>query len=122
MRFDALLGILAGATLYLALIFTYITICQKIAQAAFRKRRSYRSFFWLSLLVSPVISGFIVAAMPFDPQDPRSPEQIRANNPTMTAKYSGSRRTGVTKAAIAFALGTPVILIIAVLVNLTNNY
>jgi len=54
----------------LGLIALVIFIADRIARAARRKGRSYASFFWLSLLWSPLVVGLVVAALPFLPNDP----------------------------------------------------
>jgi amino acid permease len=46
------------------IIFLWIYISHKIAQSAARKNRNYQSFFFLSLLVSPILMGIIVAVIP----------------------------------------------------------
>jgi hypothetical protein len=38
------------------------------------KNRSYASFFWLSILTSPLLTGLIVAILPFNADDPRHPK------------------------------------------------
>ncbi|MEN9753038.1 MAG: hypothetical protein RL670_729 [Actinomycetota bacterium] len=44
-----------------------------VGAAAARKNRSRQSFFWLTLLLSPILTGLIVATLPFDESDPRHP-------------------------------------------------
>lgn len=50
-----------------------------VARAARMKNRSYASFFWLSLLTSPIITGFVVAVLPFNVDDPRHPKNKAAS-------------------------------------------
>jgi hypothetical protein len=45
-----------------------------VGAVAARKNRSRQSFFWLTLLLSPILTGLIVATLPFDESDPRSPK------------------------------------------------
>ena len=115
---DQIFGLLFGISFLVAIILTWISVSQKIGQAAFRKGRSYKSFFWLSLLVSPILMGIILAALPFDPQDPRSPQGIFASNPDLARYYAGSETTGVAKAAIVFAIAAPILLVIGVVLAL----
>ena len=48
----------------LLLLSIWIFASHKIAKSAARKGRNYKSFFWLSLLVSPILMGIIVAVIP----------------------------------------------------------
>jgi len=50
-----------------------------VARAARMKNRSYASFFWLSILTSPIITGFVVAVLPFNIDDPRHPKNKAAS-------------------------------------------
>jgi hypothetical protein len=51
-----------------------------VARAARMKNRSYASFFWLSILTSPILTGFVVAVLPFNIDDPRHPKNKAANS------------------------------------------
>ncbi len=55
-----------------------------VARAARMKNRSYASFFWLSILFSPLTTGLIVAILPFNLDDPRHPK----NKPASTGLAS----------------------------------
>jgi heme O synthase-like polyprenyltransferase len=57
-------GIPIFSTLIVFLTLLWIYISHKIAQSAARKNRNYQSFFFLSLLVSPILMGIIVAVIP----------------------------------------------------------
>jgi uncharacterized membrane protein len=50
--------------LFIFILFIWVYASHKIAQAAARKNRNYQSFFFLSLLVSPILMGIIVAVIP----------------------------------------------------------
>lgn len=50
-----------------------------VARAARMKNRSYASFFWLSILTSPILTGFVVAVLPFNIDDPRHPKNKRSS-------------------------------------------
>jgi hypothetical protein len=72
---DALLALLAGFGILLVLILVVvIVVAHLIGKAAVKKNRSYGSFFALSLLLSPLITGLVVAALPFEDDDPRHPK------------------------------------------------
>ncbi len=63
------------ALISLAIIF----ICAHfVGRAARMKNRSYASFFWLSVLLGPIITGFAVAVLPFNLDDPRHPKNKAA--------------------------------------------
>jgi hypothetical protein len=49
------------------------TLAHVTARAARMKGRSYNSFFWLSLLFRPAILWLVIASLPFQKNDPRSP-------------------------------------------------
>lgn len=49
------------------------TLAHVTARAARMKGRSYSSFFWLSLLFRPAILWLVIASLPFQKNDPRSP-------------------------------------------------
>lgn len=72
------------------LIWLWILVARAVASAAFRKNRSYHSFFWLTFLVGPVLMSLVVAVLPFDSGDPRSPENIRAINPGLAEMQSSA--------------------------------
>ena len=63
-----------GLLIIVVLAGGYFGIVAAIASAARRKNRSFGAFFWLSLLMSPIITGLVVAALPFDDADPRHPK------------------------------------------------
>lgn len=71
----ALLAIIAsfGIILLIGLV-TVVVISHFIAKAAVRKERNYLSFFVLSILLSPLITGLVVAALPFTANDPNHPK------------------------------------------------
>jgi hypothetical protein len=48
-----------------------------VGNAAREKDRSFGSFFWLCLLFSFPIPALVVAALPFDKDDPRRPKNKR---------------------------------------------
>lgn len=71
--FSTLLGggllffiVLPGATL-VGILFVLLSV--RIADSAERKKRSWDAFFWLSVLVSPVIMGIISASMSATPNE-----------------------------------------------------
>jgi hypothetical protein len=64
--------------LALAVIAGYIVAVVFIGRAAGRKNRSVAAFVWLTLLLSPLITALVVAAIPFELDDPRSPRNKRA--------------------------------------------
>lgn len=49
------------------------TLAHVTARAARMKGRSYNSFFWLSLVFRPAILWLVIASLPFEKNDPRSP-------------------------------------------------
>jgi hypothetical protein len=51
---------------WLIVLVIWIWLSHAIGKAAERRGRAYWGFFWLSLLVSPIIMGIIVAALPYD--------------------------------------------------------
>ena len=59
-------------------IAVWVLIAHFVARAARMKNRSYASFFWLSILSSPIITGLIVATLPFNSDDPRHPRNKAA--------------------------------------------
>jgi hypothetical protein len=72
---EALVAIIAsfGILLLLGLV-AVVVISHFIAKAAQRKERHYLSFFVLSILLSPLITGLVVAALPFTASDPNHPK------------------------------------------------
>lgn len=72
---DAILAIIgAFGFLILLVLVAVIVISHFIGKAAERKHRNYVSFFVLSILLSPLITALVVAALPFDNSDPRHPK------------------------------------------------
>lgn len=72
---EAILAIIATfGVLILVGLAVIIYVSHLIGKAAERKHRSYGSFFALSLLLSPLITALVVAALPFDDEDPRNPK------------------------------------------------
>jgi len=67
---NAGLGTVLVAVGLLALSFT---VAHLIGKSARVKNRSYRSFFWLSLAFSPLLTALVVATLPFNNYDKRSP-------------------------------------------------
>lgn len=51
--------------IYGAVIFFYFWGASLVGRAAEKKLRSRKSFFWLSLAFSPLITALIVATLPF---------------------------------------------------------
>lgn len=66
-----------GWVLILVAVFAAIGIA--IGSAAARKGRSFQAFFWLSLLLSPLVTGIIVATLP-------SQDGVRPDHPTDSEK------------------------------------
>jgi len=62
-----------GLLILLGLVVV-IVVAHFIGKAAARKERSYGSFFALSILLSPLITALVVAALPFSSQDPNKPK------------------------------------------------
>ncbi|MDF9809333.1 hypothetical protein M2116_000270 [Aurantimicrobium minutum] len=56
---------------YGAIVFLYFWGASKVGRAAERKLRNRKSFFWLSLVFSPLITALIVAALPFPDSETR---------------------------------------------------
>lgn len=56
-------GLFFGFSLVSLIGYTYIFICLLIASAAQKKGRNYQSFLILSLILGPIIMGFVVAVM-----------------------------------------------------------
>lgn len=72
---EAVLGLIAAfGFFFLVLIAATVVIGHFIGKAAARKNRSYGAFFALSILLSPLITGLVVAALPFDESDPKHPK------------------------------------------------
>ena len=62
------------AIVYLLVIVAIWVLCGLlVGGAAARKNRSRQSFFWLTILLSPILTGLIVASLPFTDSDPRHP-------------------------------------------------
>lgn len=75
LNLDALFAVVAGFGIFFLLIIgVAIALGHFIGKAAERKGRSYGAFFVLSILLSPLITGLVVAALPFDANDPRNPK------------------------------------------------
>lgn len=71
-----IIGIIFSVIIGLAIL---IIASHFVARAARMKNRSYGSFFWLSILTSPIITGFVVAVLPFNVDDPRHPKNKSAS-------------------------------------------
>ena len=56
-------GLFFGFSLVSLIGYTYIFICLLIASAAQKKGRNYQSFLILSLILGPIIMGFVVAVI-----------------------------------------------------------
>ena len=65
---------------YAAIIFFYFWGSSQVGKAAERKNRNRRSFFWLSLVFSPLLTALIVATLPFSDLDPKNPKNNLAQN------------------------------------------
>jgi len=53
-----------GLNFFIAIfLFLYPYVCHRVALSAERKNRQYKTFFFLSLLISPLIMGIIIAVM-----------------------------------------------------------
>lgn len=63
----------ALAVLILLGLVAVVIAAHFIGKAAQRKERSYGSFFALSILLSPLITALVVAALPFTADDSRNP-------------------------------------------------
>ena len=62
--FLILFALAGGLNFFIAIfLFLYPYICHRVALSAERKNRQYKTFFFLSLLISPLIMGIIVAVM-----------------------------------------------------------
>ena len=59
---------------YGAIIFFYFWGASKVGRAAERKLRNRKSFFWLSIAFSPLITALIVAALPFPDPEKKDPK------------------------------------------------
>lgn len=71
---EAALAVIAtfGVFILLALLAA-VVVGHFIGKAAERKDRSYAAFFVLSILLSPLITALVVAALPFNSDDPNHP-------------------------------------------------
>jgi hypothetical protein len=60
-----ILFVLAGGLNFVIAIFLFLYpyICHRVALSAERKNRQYNTFFFLSLLISPIIMGIIIAVI-----------------------------------------------------------
>jgi hypothetical protein len=77
---STLILIVIGSILVVLVALAVVLIAAHfVARAARMKNRSYASFFWLSLLTSPIITGFVVAVLPFNVDDPRHPKNKAAS-------------------------------------------
>jgi hypothetical protein len=74
----------------LVMLAAWILTAHFIAKAARMKNRSYASFFVLSLLISPITTGLIVATLPFNQDDPRHPKNKAAGFTTQPQYNSPS--------------------------------
>lgn len=63
-----------GVVLIVVILAIWVIVGLAIGGAAARKNRSKQTFFWLTLLLSPILTGLIIATLPFDDADPRSPK------------------------------------------------
>ena len=54
----------------------YLLFSAQIADSARKKGRSWAAFFWLSLLVSPILMGVIAAVMKLPEHEPKSIESV----------------------------------------------
>ena len=59
--------------LYAVVLALEVLFAILIGIAAARKHRSFASFFVLTILLTPLITGLVVAALPFRDDDPRRP-------------------------------------------------
>jgi len=59
--------------LLVGLLAVDFTLIHLVAKAARMKNRSYQSFWWLSLFLGPWLMALIVAVLPFNEYDSRSP-------------------------------------------------
>lgn len=59
---------------YGAIVFLYFWGASKVGRAAERKLRNRKSFFWLSLAFSPLITALIIATLPFPDSEKKNPE------------------------------------------------
>ena len=77
---EAVLAIIgAFGFLILLVLAAVVVVSHFIGKAAERKHRSYGAFFVLSILLSPLITALVVAALPFDANDPRHPKNKSKN-------------------------------------------
>lgn len=72
--------ILLVIAFYVAIIFFYFWGSSQVGKAAERKLRNRRSFFWLSLVFSPLITALIVATLPYSDLDPKNPKNKLVQN------------------------------------------
>ena len=122
---------LAVFLLYFGAIAINLVLVNVAAKAARRKNRSYRSFWWLGLTLTPLVTFAIVALLPFNPNDPRAPYSRNndvdepqlswVNNHVKEATFSKADKGWLITGSIAFVLGI-FISIAAVAEAFSNNY
>jgi hypothetical protein len=79
-----------GFTLFLAVasfLVIEFTCLHLVAKAARMKNRSYGSFYWLGLVFNPAITALIIAALPFNSNDPRSPKKDTQSHEGQPERY-----------------------------------
>ena len=100
---------------YFGLAAINLVLINIAAKAARRKNRSYGAFWWLGLVLSPFVTFVIVAILPFNEYDARSPITriggFDENQPHWTNKHvaepsiSKSDKGWFTAGVIALAIG-----------------
>lgn len=90
---------------FAGLLILSIWICSKIAYAAFRKNRSYWTFFWLSFLFSPILTGLVIALLPFDNEDPANPREIRRSKPDLAEDFKSLKASLKASKIVAILAG-----------------
>lgn len=106
--------------LILGLVVFEITLVHIVAKAARMKNRSYRSFFWLSFTFSAPLVALVVASLPFNKYDKRSPYSDTMPDDEIGERYVNYWSKGqlVTPAnIISIALGI-VAMIVGVVVGI----
>jgi hypothetical protein len=71
----------------LGIVTVELTLIHLVAKAARMKNRSYKSFYWLSFVFRAAIMWLIVASLPFNPYDPRSPYVDQRPGEAEEARY-----------------------------------
>ena len=71
--------------LVLVILVALVIVSHLVAKAARMKNRSYGSFFWMCLLIGPLIPAIIVATLPFNLDDPRHPRNKFRVEPAFVA-------------------------------------